>query len=252
MPTVFLSYSRADLPLIKQLQARLQASAPDISIWRDQEKIYGGQNWPKVLGEAIAVQDVFLLAWSKNSKSSHFVEFELCTAIALKKAIVPCLLDETPLPPALRTFHGYSTQDVADLTDSLVSAPAADTERRAPVIRKLNDITATDEKTLFAQQQWTVQGNAHQADSDTRIHEAPIQQTQRRRGLRGWGGQHRGHSDDRCVRASDLRQNLATTDAEHGGVSQERPSLSRNDHGTQESRNYRNCAGQFFPNIGPE
>ncbi|NGZ09980.1 MAG: toll/interleukin-1 receptor domain-containing protein, partial [Nitrospira sp. LK70] len=75
MPTVFLSYSRADLPLIEQLEAQLK-NHPEVSIWRDQEKIYGGQKWPKVLGEAIADQDVFLLAWSKSSAASHFVEFE--------------------------------------------------------------------------------------------------------------------------------------------------------------------------------
>ena len=106
MPSVFLSYSRADLPLIEQLAARLRASSPEILIWRDQEKIYGGQQWPKVLGEAIADQDVFLLAWSKNSAASHFVEFEWCTAIALKKTIVPCLLDETPLLYRSEHFMG--------------------------------------------------------------------------------------------------------------------------------------------------
>ena len=58
MPTVFLSYSREDLPLIEQLETRLNASSSDISIWCDQDKIYGGQKWPKVLGEAIADQDV--------------------------------------------------------------------------------------------------------------------------------------------------------------------------------------------------
>ncbi len=52
MPTVFLSYNRADLPLIKQLEGQLK-SHPDIAIWRDQDKIYGGQKWSKVLGEAI-------------------------------------------------------------------------------------------------------------------------------------------------------------------------------------------------------
>lgn len=37
MPTVFLSYSRADLPLIKQLEAQLK-NYSEISIWCDQEK----------------------------------------------------------------------------------------------------------------------------------------------------------------------------------------------------------------------
>lgn len=153
MPSVFLSYSRADLPLIEQLAARLRASSPEILIWRDQEKIYGGQQWPKVLGEAIADQDVFLLAWSKNSAASHFVEFEWCTAIALKKTIVPCLLDETPLAVSLRAFHGYSVQDVAGLTTCLSAAPPADQSRRTPVLGKLHDITALEEtaKTACAQ-----------------------------------------------------------------------------------------------------
>jgi hypothetical protein len=53
MPTVFLSYSRTDLPLIEQLEAQLKSHS-EIAIWRDQEKIYGEQKWPKVLGEAIA------------------------------------------------------------------------------------------------------------------------------------------------------------------------------------------------------
>lgn len=179
MPTVFLSYSREDLPLIKQLEAQLKSHS-EISIWRDQEKIYGGQKWPKVLGEAFADQDVFLLAWSKNSAASHFVEFEWCTAIALKKTIVPCLLDETSLAPSLRTFHGYRLDDAAGLITSLRGASLADGQRREPVIRKLNDITATEEtavlaqaKSVFAQQQWTVQGNVYQAAVDIHIHNEP-------------------------------------------------------------------------------
>ena len=176
MPTVFLSYARADLPLIEQLEAQLK-NHPAISVWRDQEKIYGGQKWPIVLGEAIADQDVFLLAWSKHSAASHFVEFEWCTAIALKKTIIPCLLDETPLAPSLRTFHGYRLNDTTGLIQSLRGAPLADGQRREPVIRKLNEITATEEtavlaqaKAIFVQQQWTVQGNVYQAGGDIHIH----------------------------------------------------------------------------------
>jgi TIR domain len=150
MPTVFLSYSRSDLARIEQLQAQLK-SHPDISVWHDQEKIYGGQKWPKRLGEEIANRDVFLLAWSKHSAASHFVEFEWCTAIALKKTIVPCLLDDTSLAPSLKTFHGYRLGDVAGLIKSLRTAPPADEQRRKPVIRKLDEITATEETAVLAQ-----------------------------------------------------------------------------------------------------
>ena len=105
MPSVFLSYSREDLPLIEQLEAQLKKHS-EISIWRDQEKIYGGQKWPKVLGEAIADQDVVLLAWSKHAAAFHFVEFEWCTALAQKKTIIPCLLDSTAMPLSLAATQG--------------------------------------------------------------------------------------------------------------------------------------------------
>ena len=95
MPSVFLSYARADLEIVQQLEQGLIQN--NVSVWRDQEKIRGGQKWPKVLGEKIASNDYFLLAWSKHALDSHFVEFEWCTAVALKKTIIPCLLDNTPL-----------------------------------------------------------------------------------------------------------------------------------------------------------
>ncbi len=74
MPTVFLSYSRADLPLIEQLETQLK-SHHQISIWRDQEKIYGGQKWPKVSDEAIAKQDVLRKLYREAfRKLKHFVQ----------------------------------------------------------------------------------------------------------------------------------------------------------------------------------
>ncbi|MFO0699642.1 MAG: TIR domain-containing protein [Nitrospira sp.] len=150
MPSIFLSYSREDLPFIQQLDARL-SEHPELSVWRDQEKIYGGQKWPKVLGEAIADQDLFLLAWSKNAASSHFVELEWNTAIALKRTIIPCLLDDTPLAPSLRAFHGYRLDDVTGLIKSLQVTPPTDAQRRDPVLNSLNGVTSTEEEDVLSQ-----------------------------------------------------------------------------------------------------
>ena len=159
MPSVFLSYSREDLALIEQLEAHLKASSPNISIWRDQENIYGGQKWPKILGEAIADKDVFLLAWSKNSAASHFVEFEWCTAVALKKTIVPCLLDSTALPPSLTSTMAVSIDDPSQLVTALTEARLiADVVRRTEISSRLDQITDTQPsavlktaRTLFEQ-----------------------------------------------------------------------------------------------------
>lgn len=193
MPSVFLSYSREDLPVIEQLAARLRTASPEISLWRDQEKIYGGQNWPKILGEAIADQEVFLLAWSRHSAISHFVELEWNTAIALKKTIILCLLDKTPLAPPLRAFHGYRLDDVTVLITSLRGLPRGDVQRREPVIHKLNDITATDgitvlaqAKAIFTQQQWILRGAVPQTGGDISSHDVPTQSNQHRRVLGRW------------------------------------------------------------------
>ena len=170
MPSVFLIYSRDDLSLIEQLEARLKTH-PEISIWRDQEKIYGGQKWPKVLGEAIADQDVVLLAWSKHSAASHFVEFEWCTALALKKTIIPCLLDSTALPHSLAAINAISVDDLPKIVTALTGAGLAeDIGRRAEVVSKLDQIKATKSeevlnaaRMLFDQRNWAVQGNVYQA-----------------------------------------------------------------------------------------
>lgn len=177
MPSVFLSYAREDLLLIEQLETQLK-SYPDIFIWRDQEKIYGGRKWPKVLGVAIADQDVFLLAWSKNSATSHFVELEWNTAIALKKTIVPCLLDDTVLAPILSALHGHGLDDVSGLIKTLAAAPLADTERRKAVINGLSEIVETEEKAVLKQakttlQQWVVHGDFYQIAGDFHYHAAP-------------------------------------------------------------------------------
>jgi hypothetical protein len=76
----------------------------------DRLRLHGGQQWPKVIGEAIAANDLLLLVWSHHAASSHFVELEWTTAMALRKTLLPCVLDETPLPPALRAINAVDAR----------------------------------------------------------------------------------------------------------------------------------------------
>src|SRR5262245_43746691 len=108
MGQVFLSYARRDLPTLQPLLQNLVANG--VTVWRDQDSLYGGQRWPKAIGEAIAAHDVLLLAWSQEAAASHFVEFEWNTALALQKSVLPCLLDQTPLPPALKAINGIDAR----------------------------------------------------------------------------------------------------------------------------------------------
>jgi hypothetical protein len=198
MAKVFLSYARRDLP---SLQAVLQdLAAHGIAVWRDQDNLYGGQRWPKAIGEAIAVHDVLLLVWSQEAAASHFVEFEWNTALALQKRILPCLLDQTPLPPALSAINGIDARQPHEALPKILQAlqqPATPSkaEQKARVITTLEGITTADPaevvqtaKAMFTQQGWHVQGNVYQAAGDINVTLAPqpLPGAGWKNGKRGW------------------------------------------------------------------
>lgn len=65
MHKAFVSYSRDDVFQVEEIDRALQENG--VTLWRDQQSLYGGQQWPKAIGEAIATNDFFLLIWSKNA-----------------------------------------------------------------------------------------------------------------------------------------------------------------------------------------
>ncbi len=196
MSSLVISYSRKDLSVVQQLEQALLAN--DHAVWRDQESIYGGQQWPKAIGEAIASRDFFLLVWSQHAAAAHFVEFEWNTALALKKVILPCLLDDTPLPPSLRAINGIACEDLETGLPRVLQSlqqplPASDPSHAEAVINKLQTISpAAPEqvvqaaKTLFAQQHWNVQGNVYQAAGDINVTLAPPPEKPEKKLLERW------------------------------------------------------------------
>ncbi|MGH8588047.1 MAG: toll/interleukin-1 receptor domain-containing protein [Gammaproteobacteria bacterium] len=184
MPSLFLSYARADLEPVLSIERGLLAAR--VSVWRDQDELYGGQRWPKALGEAIAAQDYLLLCWSKSAAASTYVELEWCTALALKKTIIPYLVDDVPLPPSLRSIQGIRVDTPGQCIPSILAAlqerpVATDPARSAEVIGGLAQITATEPnevlktvKVTFEQHHWTVRGSVYQAAGDIIINQPAI------------------------------------------------------------------------------
>lgn len=189
MPKLFISYARTDLDAVKKIELALVQS--DIKVWRDQESLYGGQQWPKALGEAIASHDFFLLVWSKTSAKSHFVEFEWNTALALKKTIIPCMLDDTPLSSSLSAINAIFLEDFSEGLSQILKALRKPIRQTSPqqvtkVIEKLGQVTATEPKkvakaakSIFVQEGWNVQGNIYQAGGDVniRVYQTPAMKT---------------------------------------------------------------------------
>tara|TARA_B100002003_G_C13786354_1_gene389075 strand:+ start:143 stop:589 length:447 start_codon:yes stop_codon:yes gene_type:complete len=102
---LFMSYSRQDRSLVKPLVNLLRASGNEVFI--DVEDLDYGENWKDQLDEAISRSSRFLLFWSKHSSRSDYVSAEWRTALDEKELpIVPVILDKTPLPLELVSFHG--------------------------------------------------------------------------------------------------------------------------------------------------
>jgi hypothetical protein len=196
MPSLFLSYSRKDASLVDQLEAALRAHGH--TVWRDVESIRGGANWPKAMGEAIAAHDFVVLAWSQHTATSHFVEFEWSTAVALRKTIVPCLLDDTPLPPSLAAKNGIPFQDFGRGLSALLQAvqqpaPAHEPVQQAGVLAQLQTIKATEPEQVLAEMRtWltqhasNVQGPVYQAGRDVHVTIAAPTEEPKKKLLEKW------------------------------------------------------------------
>jgi len=178
-PKIFLSHARQDLNVVKKLAQALQAQG--YSVWYDQESVYGGQSWPKTIGEAIADHDMLLLVWSEHASQAHFVEFEWSTAIALRKTILPYLLDDTPLSAYLSIFHGILQTNLEDDLTKIVlalqrSRPETEPKQTSRVMEKLSELKASQPenaikavKETIKKQITQVRGNVYQAGRDVII-----------------------------------------------------------------------------------
>lgn len=182
---IFLSSARQDLDTANKLQKALEARGH--TVWRDQDSIYGGQNWPKAIGEALAAHDVLLLIWSKSASQAHFVEFEWSTALALRKPLVPCLVDEIPLPNSLSSYNWLPLNDSESALQAIIKSLRVPVKESSPsessaVIKKLERMTsiepqqaAQEMRNMIQQHASNVEGPVYQAGRDVIIKQEPVE-----------------------------------------------------------------------------
>lgn len=127
MQNVFISYAKRDLETAKRIEHALAGLG--YSPVREDDMIYSGRQWSRIIRESIESNEILLLLWSKDAAESHFVEFEWTTAMALGKNIVPCLLDDTPLSSSLSSYSKISLQELEKrdpkVFDTIGRPPAA-------------------------------------------------------------------------------------------------------------------------------
>src|SRR5512133_3615530 len=103
MTQIFISYSRKDIAFARKLAGDLEKAG--YSVWWDITDLRGGDDWVRVIPEAIAASDFFIVVLTPNSTVSEWVRKEYTQAISLRKKIIPIMLAHTPVPFALNTIN---------------------------------------------------------------------------------------------------------------------------------------------------
>ena len=93
---VFISYSRADSPIVFSLVEKLKNAVGDV-FWIDLNGIESGDQFVKVIIDAIDKVDVVLFMHSASSLESEWVKKEIQYAQGKHKKIIPILVDGKPL-----------------------------------------------------------------------------------------------------------------------------------------------------------
>jgi len=119
----FLSHSSANAAMAKRVEKVLAERG--VEAWLDSSDIRLGVLLRGELQDAIKGARVFVLLWSKPAAQSRWVAAELLTAFHLNRFIIPCTLDECPLPFFLQnTLNLRLTPRGKGWIDSLVRAVA--------------------------------------------------------------------------------------------------------------------------------
>ncbi|MDZ7309912.1 MAG: TIR domain-containing protein [candidate division KSB1 bacterium] len=127
-PRIFISHAWEDKALVRRLEAELKAAGAEV--WVDHAGIRGGDILPEHISIALDWCNTLLLIWSKAAASSHWVKLEWTNAITLKKRIIPCPIDKTPLPSILASTAYIDFANPANGLQQLLAALQLEPPRR--------------------------------------------------------------------------------------------------------------------------
>src|SRR5512144_824681 len=122
MEKIFISYSRKDISFVRKLAGDLEKAGYDV--WWDLTDLRGGDDWPRVIPQAIETSKYVIIVLSPNSTVSDWVEKEYTHALSLRKKIVPLMLERSSIPFALNTinFVDFTSDDYVANFNHLLTA----------------------------------------------------------------------------------------------------------------------------------
>lgn len=124
---LFISYATENQDVARRLQFDLQRDGVEVFV--DFDRIIPGESLPARINAGLGWCDTLVLLWSEHAAKSYYVAEEWETAFHLQRRIIPCLLDNTALPPLLSrrmylTFYKYD-DDYPKLCKALSITPKA-------------------------------------------------------------------------------------------------------------------------------
>lgn len=134
MQQIFISYSRKDIDFVRRLATDLENAGYEV--WWDVSDLRGGDDWVRVIPEAIEKSNAFIVVLSPDSFTSEWVRKEYTQALSLRKRIIPIMLRRTAVPFALNTINYIdfiAEEGYADSLNSLLRALGYTGEPVVPV-----------------------------------------------------------------------------------------------------------------------
>lgn len=101
---VFISYSRKDAALVKPVVGLMRATSGS-KVFFDLDSVLPGELWRNRLDEGLEQAELVVVFWCEHSQASEEVTREYHKAVECEKAILPVLLDSTPLPIELTHYQ---------------------------------------------------------------------------------------------------------------------------------------------------
>ena len=131
---VFISYSRKDSDIARQLNRKLQSA--EKTTWFDQESISKGVDFEKEIFKGINGCDNFVFVISPDAIASEYCEREVNYAVSQNKRIITLLARDTDpetMPEALRIINwiDFKNSDFSESFADLVQAIELDREHAA-------------------------------------------------------------------------------------------------------------------------
>jgi hypothetical protein len=156
----FISHSSADRSVASRLEEALEAAG--LRVWLDDSEIRLGALLGKELQDSIRASRVVLLLWSRDAASSRWVTCEWLTAFHLNRYIVPCVLDDTPLPQCLQgsiflRMRRVTASVVERLVRAVREAPSSSNvlapvmRSKSPEVRKAIARISRDQQAILGQ-----------------------------------------------------------------------------------------------------